>query len=101
MSATAVRIRPTWGLRAARLLRVALGEIERGAEAFAPISAAEACLLIEAGELPDDELDGYPFPTEEPEIDLTLCVCSPGLVERGGFSSKCEIHGPPKRESRG
>lgn len=83
-----------WGSRAERLLEQALGEVLSSIDAIPTVDAALAALRIEAGELPADELDGYPFPGEESDKD---CTCPPDLRERGGFTSTCPAHGsaPP------
>jgi len=75
-----------WADRAVSLLEEAIGLIARNEDAIGTVSAALAALRIEAGELPADELDGYPFPGEaiaEP------CTCPPELARRGGYTSSC------------
>jgi hypothetical protein len=52
------------------------------------VDAALAALRIESGELPSDEMDGYPFPGEERHG----CTCPPELLERGGFRGGCPVH---------
>ena len=82
--------RSIWARRAERLLEQALDEVRDDVDALVTVSAAEAALRIEAGELPASELEGYPFPDEaEPERE---CICPPELVERGGFRSGCPAH---------
>jgi hypothetical protein len=84
-------IMDTWGVRARQLLEQARAEVEGGIDAIPTVEAALAVLRIEAGEAPNHTMDGYSFPDEEP--DVTLCICPPDLVERGGFRSGCPIHG--------
>jgi hypothetical protein len=81
---------PTWATRAERLLEQALDEVRGGIDALPTISAADAALRIEAGEMPASELDGYPFPGEDPPGH---CICPPDLLERGGFRGGCLVHG--------
>lgn len=76
-----------WIDRAARLLDAAAGKLRSGEEAWMEISAAEAALKIDAGELPAEELEGYPFPGEASV--LPECTCPPDLRARGGWSSTC------------
>lgn len=80
-----------WGDRAERLLEAALDKLRSGEEAWMEISAAEAALRIEAGDLPAEELDGYPFPGEDTAPE---CICPPDLKARGGFTSTCPACGP-------
>lgn len=80
-----------WRDRAIALLEQAIGELKDAEDALATISAAEACLRVYEGELPEDEMDGYPFIDEDPEP--LPCTCPPGLVERGGWASTCQEHG--------
>jgi hypothetical protein len=76
-----------WGDRAVGLLADALDQALSGEDALPAVSAAEAALRIEAGELDPAKLDGYPFPDEDE------CTCPPGMVARGGFRSTCAVHG--------
>jgi hypothetical protein len=79
-----------WDGRAKRLVEQALAEWE-SEEQHATLSAALACLRIADGDLPPDDLDGYPFPGE-PE-DLSGCICPPEMLARGGFKGRCPVHG--------
>lgn len=81
-----------WSDRAKCLLAQALSEVADGRDAIPTAAAAVAALRIEAGELPADELAGYPWPGEESEKP---CTCPPDLVARGGFVSTCPLHGQP------
>jgi hypothetical protein len=78
--------RSIWGRRAEQLLRQALDEVLSDVDALASVGAAEAALRIQAGELPEGELEGFPFPGEEERPE---CTCPPALVARGGFRSSC------------
>ena len=81
-----------WGLRAQRLLEQAIDEVRNGKDdAVGTVSAAEAALRIESGELPAEELEGYPFPGEVTEA--AACTCPPDLRSRGGFRGGCPAHG--------
>lgn len=77
-----------WSARAERLLEQALYEIRSGDDAIPTVDAALAALRVEAGELPPDEMDGYPFPGEE----RLGCTCPDELLERGGFRGSCSVH---------
>lgn len=79
-----------WVERAEKLLEDALGRIDRE-DVIGTIAAAEACLRIDCGELPESELADYPFPDEDD--DESGCTCPAELRERGGFTSKCSVHG--------
>jgi hypothetical protein len=79
-----------WGVRAERLLERALDEVRSGEDAISTVSAAEAALRIELGELPEDAMAGYPFPGEEDDEDD--CICPPDLLARGGFKGGCPVH---------
>lgn len=79
-----------WGDRAVNLLNQALSELRDNTDALPTISAAEACLRIQAGELSPAELDGFVFPGEPVPED---CTCPPDLKARGGFRSTCDAHG--------
>lgn len=57
------------GTRAKRLLEQAADEIDSGIDALITVSAAVACLKIDAGELPESEMDGYEFPGEDQDDD--------------------------------
>lgn len=82
----------SWSLRAQRLLEKAIGEVRDGAgDPLDTLSAAIASLRIECGELPAEELDGYPFPGEDNEV-AAECTCPPDLLARGGFRGGCPIH---------
>jgi hypothetical protein len=63
--------------------------VQSGIDAIPTVDAAIAALRIEAGELPADELDGYPFPGE---VQQGACIRPPALLERGGFHSSCPAH---------
>lgn len=78
-----------WDARARRLVEHALAEWE-DVEPHSPLGAALACLHIAEGALPPDELDGYPFPGEEPVVE---CICSPEQLARGGFRGGCPARG--------
>lgn len=78
-----------WGVRAERLLERALYEVQNGDDAIGTVSAALAALQIAVGELPADELEGYPFPGEAPTVE---CICPPDLLARGGFRGGCLVH---------
>lgn len=76
-----------WQARAVHLLNQALYQVRSEQDAIPTVSAALACLRIEIGELPADELDFmFPDPAED------LCICRPELCERGGFSGGCPVH---------
>lgn len=84
-----------WNARVEALLEEALDMVRSGSEDPIPtISAADAAARVAAGELPWDEMEGYPFPGEpDPLDDPARCICPPGLVERGGFKGGCLVHG--------
>lgn len=90
-----------WTARAARLLEQALDEIHSEADPLVTMDLARAALLIEAGELPASEVDGFPFPGEDDEDedaednsgDDDLCTCPPDLMARGGWASTCPVCG--------
>jgi hypothetical protein len=84
--------RTIWSIRAERLLNEALGQIESPDDVLSLISAADACIRIDLGEKPEDDLYGYPFPDED-EDNTDACTCPPALIERGGFRSTCPVHG--------
>jgi hypothetical protein len=79
-----------WGTRAERLLEQALDEVRSGADAIPAVDAALTALRIEAGQVPEDEMDGYRFPGEDDDVQ---CTCPPDLAARGGFRSDCPAHG--------
>lgn len=81
--------RGIWGVRARRLVEQALYEMDDN-DVIGTLEAAIACLRIEMRELPESELDGYPFPDEEP--DESRCICPPELLERGGHRGGCPVH---------
>ena len=83
-----------WDSRVEALLEEALDMVRSGSEDPIPtISAADAASRIAAGELPYDEMDGYPFPGEpDPLDDPARCICPPDLVARGGFKGGCPVH---------
>lgn len=94
----AVPGRSIWVTRAARLLEKALDEIRIGDDPVHTVSAADAALRIEAGELDSSEMDGYEFPHEPPSKDEEeqeegVCICPPDLLERGGHRGGCPVHG--------
>jgi hypothetical protein len=76
----------TWAIRAERLLEQALDEVRDDTDALATVDLALACLRVEAGDLPADEMDSYTFPGEE------VCICPADLLERGGFRGGCPVH---------
>jgi hypothetical protein len=78
--------RSLWNLRAERILEDALGRIEED-DVIPELSAAMACLRIDAGELSAHEMDSYWFPGED--VPSLPCTCSPELVARGGRSGDC------------
>lgn len=78
-----------WGHRAETLLERALHVLRSDLDALPLMSAAETALRIQAGELPESEMDGYQFPGEQPAGE---CICPPGLPERGGFRGGCPVH---------
>lgn len=79
-----------WLGRAEWLAERVRSDILSGLDALPVLSALEAALKIEAGELPASELDGYPFP--DAEADTARCICPPDLLERGGFRGGCPVH---------
>ena len=94
MTASPVPAGP-WGVRAERLMEQALGEARDGDDAIPTVTAALTALRIEAGDLPPDAMDGFPFPGEEQPA--AVCVCPPELLARGGFRGCCPEHGPGAR----
>jgi hypothetical protein len=80
----------TWAMRAERLLEQALQETRDGIDAIPTVDAALTALHVEAGELPTDEMDDYPFAGEETDD----CTCPPELRARGGFRGGCPVHNP-------
>lgn len=80
-----------WSARAERLLEQALSETRDGIDSIPTVDAALTALRIEAGEVPADAMDGYHFPGEDDSDDG--CTCPPALVARGGWSSRCPVHG--------
>ncbi len=80
--------RPDWGGRAERLLEAALYALRSGQDPLSLLNAAETALRIGAGDLPPDEMDGYPFPGETVEV---VCTCPPDQRTRGGFRSTCQV----------
>jgi len=78
-----------WDGRAKRLVEQALAEWE-DVEQHATLSAALACMRIADGDLPPDELEGYPFPGEDPDV---VCTCPPEMIARGGFKGDCPARG--------
>lgn len=86
-----------WSDRAVRLLNEALDQIRDDEDATPAVGAALAALRIELGELPESELDGYPFPGED---SGPPCTCPPELRARGGYASSCRAdHGYAAGES--
>lgn len=83
--------RSIWSVHAELLPEQALDETREHTDAIHTVSAALAALRIEAGELPADEMDRYPFPDEAEEAQ---CICPPDLLERGGFRGSCPAHAP-------
>lgn len=84
-----------WSDRAARLLEQAVSQIRDDEDAIPVVGAALAALRIEVGELPEDELEGYPFPGEpRPGI----CTCPPDLVRRDGYTSSCRADHKPQED---
>lgn len=77
-----------WAVRAERLLEKALEELRGGYDAIPTVCAAAIVLGIEAGDIPEWEMDGFPFPGED-DADESACTCPPDLRERGGFRSSC------------
>jgi hypothetical protein len=63
--------------------------VQSSLDAIPTVEAALAALRIEAGELPAEELDGYPFPGEVPP---GACICPPALLARGGYQGGCPVH---------
>jgi hypothetical protein len=82
-----------WYGRAERLLDEALDAIreERIDDAMGSASLAVACMHAVDGQQDVSEFDGYSWPGE-PE-DESGCICPPELRERGGFTSRCPVHG--------
>lgn len=80
-----------WATRAERLLEQALSELRNDEDPISSASAAEQALRVLMGEAPEDTMDGFPFPGEEP--DESACICSPEQRASGGFRSACPIHG--------
>jgi hypothetical protein len=80
---------PVWHVRAERLAQQVLGLVQDGTDALPEVSALEAVLRIEAGELPESAMEGYPFPGEE---DESGCICPPDLLARGGYRGGCRVH---------
>lgn len=76
-----------------RLLGEAARQIRDDGNAIPVVGAALAALRIEAGELPEDELEGYPFPGEP---RTGICTCPPGLVKRGGYTGSCRADHKPQ-----
>lgn len=79
-----------WIGRAGRLLEEALSLID-GEDVLPLVSAADAALRIAYGELPESEMDEYPFPGE-PEPERFSCICPPELLARDGFKGGCPVH---------
>lgn len=80
-----------WSARAERLLEQALSETRDGIDAIPTVDAALTALRIEAGEVSADVMDGYPFPGEDASDEG--CACPADLAARGGWSSRCPVHG--------
>jgi hypothetical protein len=80
-----------WTERAERVTEEALVLIHHNEDAISTLSLAIACLRVECGELPAEELAGIDFPGEEP--DESGCTCPPDLIARGGWTSRCPVHG--------
>lgn len=80
------RPRSDWGSRAERLLEAALDMLRSKGDPLSLINAAETALRIDAGDLPESEMDGYPFPGE---AVADRCTCPSDLRARGGFTSRC------------
>jgi hypothetical protein len=78
-----------WGERAEMLLERALDELRDGDDAIPTISAAEACLRIQDGQLDAAELS----PSWYGEYDGPQCTCPPEMTAAGGFSSSCPACG--------
>jgi hypothetical protein len=55
---------------------------------LATVELALECLEAAWGSKPSEGLEDYFRPEPEPP-----CTCRPGLVESGGFSSRCALHG--------
>jgi hypothetical protein len=87
MSETGKETAAIWTQRAQRLLEAALGEVIDGVDAIPTVEAAAAALRIACGELPAEELEGYPFPGEE--RTGPACICPPDLLARGGYRGNC------------
>jgi hypothetical protein len=66
------------------------GFVTVGPLAITTLSAAIACLRVAAHELPPEELEGYPFPGEEQDVE---CICPPEMLARGGFKGDCPARG--------
>jgi hypothetical protein len=84
-------IRSVWSIRAERLAEQVLAEIKGNLDALPSVSLLQAVLRIEAGELPESEMDGCRWDGEEE--DESACTCPPDLRARGGFKSTCPVHG--------
>jgi hypothetical protein len=81
--------RAIWGIRAERLLEKALYVLRSDEDPLPLMSAAETSYRILLGELPESEMDGYPFPSEPVAVE---CICPPDLLARGGFRGDCLVH---------
>lgn len=69
---------------AERWLEQALSDLRDGIDPLPALSAAEAVLRAEEGELPLEQISDLLEDGED-------CTCSPELAARGGFSSSCRV----------
>jgi hypothetical protein len=82
---------------AKRLLEQALADLENGDEEA--ITMTEAALaVLRAGDLPESERDELlgelvRLVDEDDDSDDLPCTCPPALAARGGFTSRCPVHG--------